>query len=142
MSRTDPMAAFRFGVEIQGILSGLFTECSGLNVERELVEYKEGGTNDYVHKFPGRAKYSNITLKRGVAGDELWKWFSKGLLDGKIDRPNVSIVLFKADGSQAKRWDLRDPLPIKWSGPELKTDGNQVAIETIEFAHHGYLDTE
>lgn len=136
--RVDPAPAYKFHVEIQGIIEGWFTECSGLSMEREIFEYKEGGVNDYVHKFPGRTKYSNITLKRGLASsEELWKWYQEGLETGKVKRTNVSIILRDRSGEAIKRWNLESAYPVKWVGPDLKTDSNQVTIETLEIAHHG-----
>ncbi len=141
MDRIDQVAAFRFYIEIEGIIKGWFTECSGLSVERELFEYKEGGVNNYVHKLPVRTKYTNLTLKHGLANDELWKWYDKGSYDGLVERHNVSVLLFNGDKTQVKRWDLVDAFPVKWVGPELKADSNQSAIETLEIAHHGLTMT-
>ena len=62
-------AAFNYAV------AGFF-ECSGLDVTLEVMEYKEGGVNEYVHKFVTRASHANLTLKRGIIflEDELWTW--------------------------------------------------------------------
>jgi phage tail-like protein len=135
--RVDPIAGLRFGVEIEGIIKGWFTECGGLTVERKTEPHKEGGVNDYVHQLPGQIEYTHITLKRGVADDALWNWFQKGLYDGKVERRNVSIILYNGDRTKAKRWNLRKAYPVKWTGPDLKADSNQVAIETLEIVHHG-----
>jgi len=135
--RVDPIAGLRFGVEIEGIIKGWFTACGGLTVERKTEPHKEGGVNDYVHQLPGRIEYTHITLKRGVADDALWDWFQKGLYDGKVERRNVSIILYNGDRTKAKRWNLRKAYPVKWTGPDLKADSNQVAIETLEIVHHG-----
>ncbi len=137
-AKQDPIAGFRFGIEVKGIVSGWFTECSGLTIEREVFPHKEGGTNDYEHKLPGGIKCSNITLKRGVASDDaLWKWFQKGLYDGKVRRQHVSIILYNGDRTKARRWNLADAYPVKWTGPDFKVEGNQVAIETLEIVYHG-----
>src|ERR1044072_3528885 len=60
---------------------GAFQECSGLDLEMDVQEYQEGGRNDGVIRRVGRAKYSNIVLKRGMFyGDsgevnaDLWTW--------------------------------------------------------------------
>ena len=39
-----------------------FSECSGMDATVEVMEYKEGGRNDHVWKFPTRASHSNITF--------------------------------------------------------------------------------
>lgn len=138
----DPVAGFRFGVEIKGSAVGWFTECSGLSVERDVLPHKEGGLNAYVHQLPGRVSYPKVTLKRGIADPELWDWFQKGLYDLKVERRAVSIVLYSGDKETVKRWELKDAFPTKWIGPDLKADGNQVAIESLELAHHGFEMTD
>ena len=73
--RFDPFPTFKFHVEVGDITEGAFSDCNGLEISTELHEYKEGGVNEYVHKIPGRTKYSNITLKRGFAtSNELFNW--------------------------------------------------------------------
>jgi phage tail-like protein len=133
----DPVSGFRFGIEIKGIICGWFTECGGLTVERQVTPHSEGGVNDFVHQLPGRIKYTNVTLKRGVADDVLWDWFQEGLYDGKVKRLPVSIILYDGQRTKAKRWNLRDAYPVKWVGPDLKTESTQVAIENLEIVHHG-----
>ena len=140
MARTDPadlIAKFRFGVEIQGVVVGWFTECSELSLEREVTPYKEGGVNDYVHQLPNGVSYSAITLKRGMADNVLWDWFQKGLYDGKVELHNISIVLYGGDRAETKRWNLVDAYPVKWTGLELKGDSDDLAIETLEIGCGG-----
>ena len=139
--RTDPVVGFRFGVEIAGIIEAWFTECSGLSVERETLPVEEGGVNDYVHKLPDRIKYTTVTLKRGVAENALWDWFSQGLYDGKVERKNVSIVLYNNDRSQARRFNLVNAYPTRWQAGEMRTEGNQAFVETLEIVHHGLTIT-
>ncbi|GIK37849.1 MAG: phage tail protein [Chloroflexota bacterium] len=133
----DHVAAFRFYIEIEGIIKGWFTECTGLSVEREIFEYKEGGVNNFSHKLPVRTKYANLTLKHGMADDELWKWFDEGSNNGLVSRQRFSILLYDASKTKVKRWNVFDAYPVKWVGPELKSDSSQAAIETLEIAHHG-----
>jgi phage tail-like protein len=102
-----------------------------------MFEWQEGGLNDYVHRLPGRMKYSNVTLKRGIATPALWEWFCS-TLRGEIKRRTLSIVLSGYAGAKEVRWNIVDALPIKWSGPTLKADANETAVEVIELAHHGF----
>ena len=135
--RIDPFPAFKFYVEIGGITQAVFSECSGLEAEVEVFEYEEGGLNDYVHKLPGRVKYSDVTLKRGMASsDELWEWYKRALL-GQIERKNISVTIYDSAGEQYRRWNFREACPIKWTGPDFKADENVAAIETLVFSHHG-----
>ncbi len=137
MERTDPVAGFRFVVEVGAQVQGWFTECSGLNVERKVHPQPEGGVNNYVHQLPGRIEQSKITLKHGLAGNELWNWFQEGLYDGKVSRRNVSIKLYSTDRQKVKEWTLDKAYPVKWTGPTLNSAGNEVAVETLELVHHG-----
>lgn len=141
--RFDPFPTFKFHVEVGSITEAAFTECSGLEMATEVFEYKEGGLNEYAHKFPGRTKVSNVTLKRGFAtSDELYKWYKEmenSLRQGKsFSFRQVTITLYSSTEQQKlTRWTLDKAFPVKWTGPAFKTDEAAVAIETLEFAHHG-----
>jgi phage tail-like protein len=135
--RVDPVVKFRFSVKIKDAVVGWFTDCSGLTVERETVQHPEGGINDYVHQLPGRVKQSRVTLKRGLADNALWNWFEKGLYDGKVERNNITIVLYNSDLSKKKQWDLENAYPVKWTGPDFQSDSNQATVESLEIVHHG-----
>jgi len=135
--RVDPVVKFRFSVKIKDAVVGWFTDCSGLTVERETVQHPEGGINDYVHQLPGRVKQSRVTLKRGLADNALWDWFEKGLYDGKVERNNITIILYNSDLSKKKQWDLENAYPVKWTGPDFQSDSNQAAVESLEIVHHG-----
>ena len=94
----DPFGSFNFIVEIEGITSAGFSECTGLDTETDIVEYREGADDITVRKLPGLKKFSNVTLKRGVSTNtELFDW-RKSVMDGAIERKNVSIVLYDERG--------------------------------------------
>jgi phage tail-like protein len=139
----DPFATFKFHVEVGNITEAAFTECSGLEMSTEVYEYAEGGLNEYVHKFPGRTKISNVTLKRGFAtSNELFNWYKEmeqNIINGKrFDFRQVTITLYSsAELGKKVRWTLDKAFPVKWSGPSFKTDEAAIAIETLELAHHG-----
>ncbi len=139
LNNYKPVAqSFRFYVEIMGILCAEFLECSGISAEREVEEIEEGGVNDFVHRLPGRIKYQNIVLKRGITYDrDLWEWFKAGEFDGCVHRVNMSIIIGNAELRKVKQWDVYDAYPVRWSSTDLSTDSLQVAIETLEIAHHG-----
>jgi phage tail-like protein len=137
-SSSDPFPVYKFWIEIDSVIVGQFQECSGLRMERAVETIEEGGVNDHVHLLPGRNKYSNITLKNGmVSSDELWSWYQEGLFDAKVKRVNFSILLRDVKGDVAKRWNVLQGFPVKWEGPQFTTDSNQIAVETLEIAHHG-----
>lgn len=130
----DPTPKYRFVVMLQSKVVAQFTECSGLTMERDVVARPEGGVNDQVHQLPGAVKYSKVTLKRGLANNALWDWFKQGFYDGKVDRRNVTIVLYHPDGSEARRWDMTDVYPTRWTGPDFQADSGQVGAESLELS--------
>lgn len=136
-TKRDVYSTYRFWVEIDGITEAAFSECSGLQAETEVFEWPEGGLNTYVHRLPGRTKYANILLKRGVATAAIWDWYCTNM-QGNITRRTLAIVLGGYAGATAVRWNIEDALPVKWTGPTLKADANETAVETIELAHHGF----
>ncbi len=139
----DPVASFRFAVEIDGVVAGWFTECRGLSVERQVETYREGGQNAYVHQLPGRTKHQHVTLERGLVDAALWEWFAgdEGSHEGLVRPRDVTVILLNADKSEARRWNLARVLPRRWSGPQLRAEGRAVAVERLELAQDGALDT-
>jgi len=135
--RKDPYLNFRFLVEIDKLVVGGFSDVSGLQAEIETEDYQEGGVNDYVHKLPKITKYTNITLKRGITdSDVLWKWH-QDVTKGEIVPKIVRIILKDSEGNEKWHWSLEEAFPVKWNGPDLKTDSASVAIETLELVHKG-----
>jgi phage tail-like protein len=137
--REDPLVGFHFGVDIQGVVSGYFTECSGLGSEHEVVEQKvvtEKG-QQVIIKQPGRLKWENITLKRGVTSSmDIWDW-RKLVEDGKIKeaRKDGSIIMYDQNLKEVARWNFQGAWPVKVTGPAPKADGNELGIEELTIAH-------
>ncbi len=135
--KKDPYLSFRFLLEIDGLIKGGFSEVSGLQAEVDTEDYQEGGVNEYVHKLLKGTKYQNITLKRGITDSEvLWKWH-KDVVNGKIERKNIHIIILDYKGQEKLHWQFKEAHPVKWTGPEFRADNNTVAIETLELVHKG-----
>lgn len=133
----DPFVAFRFSVEIDGVPHAGFSECSGLQLETEVLDYPEGGLNTHVHRFPGRAKQSNIVLKRGVVDRSLWDWYWQ-LVQGDVRLRTGSIVARDHAGARVTmEWRFQGAFPCKWSGPDLNATQGAVAVESLELCHRG-----
>jgi phage tail-like protein len=138
MANTYPLPKFHFRVEWGGERLG-FTEVTGLDMQIEAIEYREGVSPEYSKiKMPGLQKMSNITLKRGaVAGDsDFYKWINTVSLN-KIERRDVVISLLNEEHAPVLTWKAKNTFPIKLQASDLKADGNEVAIETLELAHEG-----
>lgn len=136
-SRSDPYAACRFLVELDGLVAGGFAEINGLQAETEVEEYREGGVNDHPHKLRKITRYPNLVLKRGITDSRaLWEWYRETIA-GKVRRRNGAVILLDREGNPAWRLEFVAAYPVKWEGPELKADGNATAIEKLELAHNG-----
>ncbi|NEQ54553.1 MAG: phage tail protein [Leptolyngbya sp. SIO3F4] len=133
-----PLPKFHFQVEWGGSRLG-FTEVSGLDVETEPIEYREGSLPQYHKlKMPGMQKYSNITMKRGTfQGDnDFYNWWNTVALN-TIERRDLTISLLNETHEPVVVWKVNRAWPTKVQSTDLKGDGNEVAIESIEIAHEG-----
>ena len=154
--RRDPLLAFNFHVSlfdsttspgagltlivlqplVANPLAG-FSECTGLEMTLDLEDYNEGGNNGTVLKFPKRAKYSELTLKKGVTKDtQLFDWFY-GYTQGAGKRKDGVITLRDARGKPHTVWGFSRGLPSKYSGPQMNAQQSAVAIQSITITHEG-----
>jgi len=132
--------SLRFRVKIDGHGDlGNWSKCDGLSVEYEVFEYKEGGENAFVHHIPGRAKYQNVKLTRPVNKDstKVANWMAT--LKVEVKRQTAEIAALDTEGKPIATWNLEGVFPVKWNGPSLDIGANQVATETLELAHNGFL---
>lgn len=134
----DPLVSFHFAVDIQGVIQGFFTECSGLGSETEIVEHKvvKDGV-EVVMKIPGRLKWENIVLKRGITSNmDVWTW-RKQVETGDVSgaRRDGSIVMFDQTLSEVARWNFVRGWPSKVTGPSVKSDSNEIGIEEMTITH-------
>jgi phage tail-like protein len=135
-----PLVKFYFQVDWGGTQIG-FQEVSGLDIEVEPIEYRQGASPDFTKiKMPGMTKFSNITLKRGsFSGDnEYFDWFNSIQLN-TVERRTITISLLNEEGTPAITWKINKAFPIKVQSTDLKAEGNEVAVESIEIAHEGLV---
>jgi phage tail-like protein len=138
MATAYPLVKFHFQVEWSGTKIG-FTEVSGLDVESEVVEYRDGASPEYSKiKIPGMQKYSNITLKRGTfaTDNEFFNWWNTVKLN-TIERRDITISLLNEEHEPVITWKVKNAWPAKVQSTDLKADGNEVAIESMEIVHEG-----
>lgn len=133
-----PLPKFHFSVDWGGTKIG-FTEVSGLDVETEIIEYRQGASPEYTKiKMPGMQKFSNITMKRGsfASDNEYYNWWNTVKLN-TIERRDITIKLLNEEHIPVITWKVKNAWPTKVQSTDLKADGNEVAIESMELVHEG-----
>jgi phage tail-like protein len=133
-----PYRNFNFVVEIDGIASAAFAEVDVPDVTIDVVEYREGtDKTSGTRKLPGRVRYANVRLRRGVSANlELYEWFD-AVRRGSLVQRDVAIVLHDAEHTEVRRWHVYRAWPVKYTGPSLNAKGKDVAIEELELACEG-----
>ncbi len=132
----DPFRGFRFLVEFDQVQHGGFSRVKGLARETKVEVRREGGVNDYEHKLATLTTYGNLTLERGLVDEYLWSW-QEEVVQGRIKRRNLTIVLRDETGDDVWRWLIESAFPVKWAGTDLDGGSAQVLVESVELAHHG-----
>jgi phage tail-like protein len=133
-----PLPKFFFQVK-WGDQEMSFQEVSGLDMEAQPIEYRHGDSKEFsVIKMPGIKKTGNVTMKKGVfkSDNKFWDWFSEIKMN-TIKRLPVTISLLDEAEAPTMVWKLSNAFPTKVTATDLKSDGNEVAIESIEIAHEG-----
>ena len=141
---TWPMTKFRFEVDLGTIKKSVaFQEVSGMDVENQIIEYRKSNSTLFsTEKMPGIVKYGNVTLKRGVFVNDntFWDWHTQINMN-TITRQTVLIKLLDENGDVTMQWQLNNAWPTKITGTDLKSDGNEVAVDTLEICHEQLIIT-
>ncbi len=146
--RKDPLPAFCFRVSISGVgIDGeaFFKSVGGLKAETEVVDFRAGGVNHSTYKLVGATKWPNLVFKRGFSGaDGIIKWRNTWLNGGteKVTRAKITITQLDTQLQPRFEWVFREGWPCKWELSEFDASKNEVAIETLEIAHHGLVSAE
>ncbi|HOA88674.1 phage tail protein [Propioniciclava tarda] len=117
-------------------VEGGFSECTGLEASLAVDEYREGGRNDAVLRFPGRITHPNLRLRRGLVTEDLWRWHEQFIL-GRGKRRDGVIELLDETGNAVRTWRFRRGLPVRWAGPAFNANTSTLAVEEVEIAHEG-----
>jgi len=153
--------AFRFAVTLTAsagprapavaeLGNGLFSECTGLELEADIQEYLEGGRNDGVVRRVGRVKLVPLVLKRGMfvtgqdgaggraADTALWDWLT-GMVSGVLPIPRYDGMVqgMAPAGREGARWTFGRALPVRGTGPALNARTGEIAMEELHLVHEG-----
>lgn len=133
-----PLPKFHFEVKWDSNVMS-FQEVSGLDIQSEEIKYRSGDSKQFsVVKMPGMMKFGNVTMKKGVfKGDnKFWDWLNQIKMN-TIKRVPVTISLLDETSAPTMVWTLANAWPTKITSTDLKSEGNEVAIESIEIVHEG-----
>jgi len=137
MTNFYPPVGFHFKVEVLGASKidndVRFTDVSGLSVEMGSEEVAEGGENRFIQKYPARAKYSELVLKRGLlVNSDLVKWVRECIEDYKISPKNIDVKLLNEEHQPLMTWHLVNAYPTKWAVSDFGATNNAVVIESLQ----------
>jgi len=137
MANYYPPVGFHFKVEVLGLppsdFDVRFAEVGGLAVEMGTEEVAEGGENRFLQKYPTRAKYPELVLKRGLLrNSEVWKWMRQCIEDYRIEPKSVDVKLLNESHEPLLTWHLVGAYPTKWAVSDLNAANNAVVIETLQ----------
>lgn len=141
--RRDPFPVYCFRVEITTAridgATAFFKSLSGVKYETDVVDFQEGGVNDYTHRLVGATKWANLILKRGFSrSPDLLVWREQWLADGFRERcKKGKIAQLNTKLEEVYVWEFKDAWPCKWELSEFDASKSELSIETLEIAHHG-----
>jgi phage tail-like protein len=138
----DPLVSFHFAIDF-GKVTGYFSEVSGIGSETEVTDVKvtDAKGRPVIRKIPGRLKWGEITLKRGITSNmDFYQW-RKQVEDGLVDaaRTDCSIIMYDQAGKEIARWNVFKAWPSKISGPSIKSDSSEVGVEELTLVHEGIM---
>lgn len=132
-----PLPKFYFTVTLGDDNSVSFQEVDGLDSETQVIEYRHGDSPVfYPIKMPGLGKVGNVTLRKGIFVNDsaFWEWYNEIKMN-TIARRTVIISLLDETATPKMTWTLNNAWPTKITGTDLKSEGNEVAVESVEVAY-------
>ena len=132
-----PPVSFHFRVEVLGLSNdndARFTEVGGLSLEVTTEEVAEGGENRFVQKYPGRVKYPELVLKRGLlTRSGIFDWIKDSIARDQIQPQNADVMLLNENHEPLVTWHVVNAFPTKWAVSDLNAASNTVVVETLQF---------
>lgn len=133
--------AMRFDVTVDGVDLGSWSACKGLAMRFKHHKVTELGMHETTQYIPMSVEFTKVTLQRAmVAGDwdKTRSWLTT--MSDSFSGSTASITLRDARQGEVATWNLQNVFPAGWSGPQLDASGKNVAIETLEIMHEGFLE--
>jgi len=132
-----PLPKFYFSVALGDDKSVSFQEVDGLDSETQVIEYRHGNSPVFFPiKMAGLGRVGNVTMRKGIFVNDakFWDWYNEIKMN-TIKRRTVVISLLDETGTPKRTWTLNNAWPSKITGTDLKSEGNEVAVESVEVAY-------
>ena len=144
--RFDPYKNFKFRIKWDGRYVAGVSKIGALKQSTEPVTHREGGDPSTSRVSPSAWKFEPVTLERGVTHDpEFEKWakkvwdYSNPLAPLKDFRKDLIIELLNEQGNVAKAYKVYRCWVSEYQAmPELDSNANAVAIETMTLQNEGW----
>lgn len=135
-----PPVGFHFKVEVLGLAPSdndvRFTDVGGLTVDLATEEVPEGGENRYIQRYPVRAKYPDLVLKRGLMKQSaIWDWVKQCIETLTIEPHDVNVTLLNETHQPLMTWHLVGAYPVKWAVSDLSATANAYVVESLQLAY-------
>ena len=137
----DTMIAQNFFLEVDGEVVSYLSGVSGLDLSMDVAESVQAAADGkkVIRKMLGtHIKPPDLTLTRvappDMSSDKMWTWFNSIAMN-TITRQTVVVNLMDETGAPRMIWTLNNAFPTKLTGTDMKSDGNEVAVESIEIAY-------
>lgn len=146
------LQGYRFSIELEGSTDAIAyaSEISGIDAEFDQGEYRSGNDTIFTtRKYPGLAKYGNITVKQCMIkdNDKFYQLVGASLggdgnsthADPSSYKKKMTINMLGPDGATVATWTISNAWAVKYTGPDLNSTSSDISVETIEFAHEGIV---
>jgi phage tail-like protein len=131
----DTSVGHSFGLEVDGVVIKQISEVSGLKMEQDVIELKQNTADGkyVIKKLPGRPKAGEITLTRGLTGDQSFEKWVKDSHFGKMSdaRKGGAIIVYDYEGNALKRYKLTNAWPKSLEIGALKAGDTSVLTEKL-----------
>ena len=131
----DSSVGHSFGLEFDGVVIKQITEVSGLKMEQDVIELKQNTADGkyVIKKLPGRPKAGEVTLTRGLTGDNSFEKWVKDAHFGKMSnaRKGGAIIVYDYEGTALKRYKLTNAWPKSLEIGSLKAGDTSVLTEKL-----------
>ena len=141
----DSSVGHSFGLEMDGLVIKQITEVTGLKMEQDVIELKQNTSDGkfIIKKLPGRPKAGEVTLTRGLTGDNSFQKWAQSSHTGDMTsaRKGGAVIVYDYQGNAIKRYKLTNAWVKSLEIGSLKAGDTSVLTEKIVVTYE-HMDVE